>query len=67
MSSQDYLKFWVQRMVRYMDTPKAEREEAKQKRRAQRPSWAFRWFGMVPFGLRMYARKQKSRLVKGDS
>ncbi|SDW08779.1 YqzE-like protein [Marininema mesophilum] len=67
MSSQEYIKFLTQRMVRYMDTPKIERREARRERREKQPSWSTRWFGMIPFGVSMYARKQKKRLTRGDS
>ncbi|SFS79951.1 YqzE family protein [Marininema halotolerans] len=66
-ASQDYLKFLTQRMVRYIDTPKSERKEARRERREHRPNWIVRWFGMIPFGVSMFARKQKKRLTRGES
>lgn len=49
MSTNDYLKFLVQEMVKYMDTPREERREARMLRREQRMHWTYRLFGMVPF------------------
>ncbi|MDR6224904.1 YqzE family protein [Desmospora profundinema] len=64
MSSQDYIKFLVQEMVRYMDTPKQKRKEVRQQRKEQRPGWMAHWFGMVPFGVKMFADKQRNRLLR---
>jgi hypothetical protein len=47
-----------------MDTPRQERKEVRKQRKAQRPNWAAHWFGMVPFGVKMFAEKQRSRLMR---
>ncbi|PTM59327.1 YqzE family protein [Desmospora activa] len=64
MSSQDYIKFLVQEMVRYMDTPKQERKETRRQRKEQRPSWATHWFGMVPHSVKMFTDKQRHRFLR---
>ncbi|SMO49296.1 YqzE family protein [Melghirimyces algeriensis] len=66
MSTQDYLKFLVQEVVKHMDTPKEQRKEKRMNRRQKRLPWAYRWFGMVPLGMKMFASKQKSRFSRGD-
>ncbi|MFD1397055.1 YqzE family protein [Kroppenstedtia eburnea] len=66
MSTNDYLKFLVQEMVKYMDTPREERREARMLRREQRMHWTYRLFGMVPFGMKMFAGQQKNRLKGGS-
>ncbi|PTX65030.1 YqzE-like protein [Melghirimyces profundicolus] len=67
MSTQDYLKFLVQEMVKYMDTPKDQRKEQRIMRRDQRLPWIYRWFGIIPFGMKMYVEKKKPRTIRGDS
>lgn len=67
MSTNDYLKFLVQEMVKYMDTPRDQRKEARSVRRQQRMPWTYRLFGMVPFGMKMFASKHKKRLARGES
>lgn len=66
MSSQDYIKYLVQQAVQYMDTPKDQRRERRRERRDNRLSWSQQWFGMVPFGIKMFAMDQRSRLEKKD-
>ncbi|MDA8351972.1 MAG: YqzE family protein [Firmicutes bacterium] len=67
MSTQDFLKYLVQEMVKYMDTPRDRRREERISRKQQRPSWGVRWFGMVPFGMKMFTHKQRSRLRGGNT
>ncbi|GGE23067.1 hypothetical protein GCM10011571_26420 [Marinithermofilum abyssi] len=66
MSSQDFLKYLVQEMVKYMETPKAERKEARLSRKQVRPGWKQHWFGMIPFSLHMYAKRQKNRSLRSE-
>ncbi|OYD07781.1 YqzE family protein [Paludifilum halophilum] len=66
MSSQDYIKYLVQQMVKYMDMPKEKRKEVRELRKEQRPRWSHRWFGMVPFGMKMFAKRQKNRFLRSQ-
>ncbi|WP_124727761.1 YqzE family protein [Staphylospora marina] len=60
MSFQDWVAYLLKRLVWYMETPRHERKEAKM---ASRLPWSVRWFGMIPFSLKMYvdSRRPKSR------
>ncbi len=62
MSSNDYLKFLVSRMVSYLDLPPEVRRE---ERRNRKQSWSYHWFGMLPFSLKLFINKQKGRLRSG--
>ncbi|MFD1426787.1 hypothetical protein JOD24_000975 [Kroppenstedtia sanguinis] len=66
MSTNDYLKFLVQEMVKYMDTPREERRQARTLRREQRMHWTYRFFGMIPFGMKMFVGQQKKRFKGGS-
>lgn len=53
MSSQEYVKFLTQRLVKYMETPKSQREKKPKE------SFAYRWFGMLPLAIGMLFRRKK--------
>ncbi|MBA4543943.1 MULTISPECIES: YqzE family protein [Thermoactinomyces] len=59
MSFREWIQFLLQRMIWYMETPRSERKELKQMRKEP---WSVKWFGMIPFSMRMYMDKQRSRL-----
>lgn len=58
MSFKDWVAYLLQRLVRYMETPRTERREA---RKAERLSWSVRWFGLIPFSMKMYVDSRRSR------
>ncbi|GAB7386783.1 hypothetical protein BSNK01_06190 [Bacillaceae bacterium] len=51
MKTKDYLIFLTERLVTFLETPRKERG-----RRVKEP-WSTRWFGMIPFSLKMLLRK----------
>jgi len=59
MSFKEWVQFMLERMLWYMETPRDERKELK---RQQREPWSVRWFGMIPFSIKMAWDQQKSRL-----
>ncbi|WP_335872802.1 YqzE family protein [Bacillus sp. 2205SS5-2] len=49
MSVNDYVKFVTQNLVQHFDKPKAERKSLRKKRKQQKASFLFRWFGVIPY------------------
>ncbi|QGH34912.1 YqzE family protein [Gracilibacillus salitolerans] len=59
MSSDDYVKYMTQRIVKYMDTPKNERKKQKIERKQQDIAYSNKWFGVLPFAFRLFIQKRK--------
>lgn len=57
MSTNDYIKFLTQQFVRYYDVPKGERRERREQRKEEKPSFSYRWFGILPFAMKMLFRR----------
>lgn len=53
MSSEDFVKYLTEKLVRFIDTPKEKRREE----RPNRERWSHRWFGMIPFSIKMMFKK----------
>jgi hypothetical protein len=51
----DIVKFLTQEFVKFIDTPKDKRQRKNKER------WSTRWFGLIPFAVRMVLHK-KSKL-----
>ncbi|WP_199425704.1 YqzE family protein [Thermaerobacillus caldiproteolyticus] len=58
MSTNDYVKFVTQQFVTYMDQPKEERKKKRVQRKQEKPELLYRWFGMIPFSLRLLFRRK---------
>ncbi|WP_243386348.1 YqzE family protein [Bacillus kexueae] len=58
MSTNDYLKFMTEQVVKYMDTPKAERKQMKKKKKTEKSPLLFRWFGILPYAIGMSVKKK---------
>lgn len=56
MTFKDWVTFLLERFVWYMETPRSERKELK---RSRREPWSIRWFGLVPFSMKMALSKQR--------
>ncbi|MBA4493275.1 YqzE family protein [Paenactinomyces guangxiensis] len=59
MSFKDWISYLLQKMMWYMETPRSERKSIKA---SNREAWSVRWFGMIPFSMKMYVDKQRSRI-----
>lgn len=62
MASHDYVRFLTERLVQYIDTPRAERKRRRKER--QRDPWDRRWFGDIPFSLHMSWQNNRTRLKR---
>jgi hypothetical protein len=58
MSFKDWITYLIEKMVWYMETPRTERKAQKQR---NREPWSTRWFGMIPFSIKIFLTKQKGR------
>ncbi|UOQ85993.1 YqzE family protein [Gracilibacillus salinarum] len=58
MSSNDYVKYMTQRIVKYMDTPKDERKKQKEDSKPE-VAHSSKWFGVLPFAFRLLIQKRK--------
>ncbi|WP_299087969.1 YqzE family protein [uncultured Metabacillus sp.] len=62
MSANDYVKYVTQQIVKYMDTPKEARKQLREERKNVETSSTFysnRWFGVLPFSLKLMLNKRK--------
>ncbi|MFN2745355.1 MULTISPECIES: YqzE family protein [Bacillus] len=59
MKTNDYVKYMTEQLVKYMDTPKDERKQMKERRRESKPSSRiYRWFGILPVGCAMLFKRR---------
>jgi hypothetical protein len=56
----ELVQYITEKVVHYMETPKAERKRNRKLRRAKEP-WLSRWFGVVPFALSMWLDQRKKK------
>jgi hypothetical protein len=56
MSSSDYVRFLTEQFVRYIDNPKQQRPNKK-----ERQPRGYKWFGLVPLALGIFFRKRSKR------
>lgn len=64
MSGNDYVKFMTQEIVKYMDLPLEERKKRKEERRREKTPVANRWFGVLPFAIKLLFKKSNKRKEK---
>lgn len=53
MSFQDYVKYMTEQFLEYIETPENEREKQRRMKKAQKQPRMYRWFGLIPYSLRM--------------
>lgn len=56
MSFKDWISYLIERFLSYIEIPKEER-----KRKKNGENWSVRWFGLIPFSMKMMLDKMKSR------
>ncbi|ADC48409.1 MULTISPECIES: YqzE family protein [Alkalihalophilus] len=63
MSLNEYIKFITQQLVLRLDQPKEVRKQEREARKAERPPFAYRTFGIIPFAISLlFKRKSKKQL-----
>lgn len=58
MSFKEWISYLIKRWIHYVETPIEERKEQKQ---ARKENWSSRWFGMIPFSMKMMFMRMKDR------
>jgi hypothetical protein len=53
----EWIKFLMEQVVTYIETPKEVRKHAKLINKLNKESWQSRWFGMLPLAIRMMAQQ----------
>ncbi|WP_121662818.1 YqzE family protein [Metabacillus litoralis] len=64
MSTNDYVKYVTQQIVKFMDTPKETRKQQRQERKdldASSSYYSNRWLGVLPFAVRLLMNKKKDQ------
>lgn len=62
VSTNDYVKYVTQQIVKYMDTPKAERLQHKQKnKQTESLPYSNRWLGILPFAIKLFMKKKRKK------
>lgn len=62
LSTNDYVKYVTQQLVKYMDTPKEARKKQKEERKNNEISTTYysnRWLGVLPFAFKLFLKKRK--------
>jgi hypothetical protein len=62
LSTNDYVKYVTQQIVKYMDTPKETRKQQREERKHIETSTTFysnRWLGVLPFAIKLMMNKRK--------
>jgi len=57
MSTNNYLKFLTEEIVRYFNHPKDERKKKRKDERQTKAFYMNRWFGLLPFSFRLFIKK----------
>ncbi|MFS0879310.1 YqzE family protein [Bacillus sp. 7586-K] len=63
MSTNDYVKYLTQQIVKFMDTPKETRKQQREEKKLGETSSTFytnRWFGVLPFSIKLFVKKRKN-------
>ncbi|MCQ2008407.1 MAG: YqzE family protein [Sporolactobacillus sp.] len=64
MKSEDYVRFLTEQFVRYMETPREEREKARMEHKAKRPPLRNQLFGQIPNAIESYTAQISEHLKK---
>ncbi|MGM9927340.1 MAG: YqzE family protein [Bacillus sp. (in: firmicutes)] len=59
MKTNDFIKYLTQEFVIYTNQPREERKKQRLERQEQPKNYSTKWFGLVPFALRMAFKKHK--------
>jgi hypothetical protein len=61
VSLNEYVKFLTQQFVLRLDQPKEVRKKEKAAKKAERPPFAYRTFGIVPLAISLLFKKRASK------
>ncbi len=57
ISGNDYVKYMTEKVVTYIDSSKEQRKAAKEKEKHEQAVYSNRWFGVLPFAVKMLRKK----------
>lgn len=61
MKSDDYIRFLTKTVVTHFETPKEERNKRKLEKKMQKEPFAYKWFGIFPYMVKIGFKKIKKR------
>jgi hypothetical protein len=53
--SDELVKYVTVKLLDYIETPREIRKQVKASQKVAREHWKYRWFGMLPLAIRMWA------------
>lgn len=57
MTTNDYIKYMTEEVVKRIDEPRAVTKQRKQQRRLEKEPSMSKWFGVVPMAVTLWVRK----------
>lgn len=61
IKTEDFIKYITEQVVTYIETPAEIRKENRKSMRNQKEAWSSKWFGMVPFAIRMWVSERQNK------
>ena len=58
--TEDFIKYVTEQLVRFFSTSKQQRRTNK----LVKENWAAKWFGLIPFSLRLWLKTKNKRSAK---
>ncbi|MFS0722856.1 YqzE family protein [Paenibacillus sp. 1P07SE] len=66
--SKELITYVTKQVVRYVETPRAERKQQRKASRVQKEHWTIRWFGLAPLGFMVWWKTRWHKVrSSGDS
>lgn len=59
ISGQEYLQYMTEQFVDYIETPAAERKDAKKAAKALKEPWLLRWFGVGGASILLWMKRKQ--------
>ena len=59
MKTNDYVKYVTQQFTSYVDTPSEKRKAMREELKANKPPFAFRYFGLIPYAIMQVFKLKK--------
>jgi len=58
ITGQEYVQYITEQLVEYIETPVADRKQAKKEAKAMKEQWLPKWFGVGGASLLMWIKKK---------
>ncbi|MBP2001253.1 hypothetical protein J2Z69_002296 [Paenibacillus shirakamiensis] len=63
-SGEEIVMLITEKVVHYVETPKAERIREHEKEKQTKEPWSRKWFGMIPLGIELWWESEPEPLWK---